>query len=205
MRRTPRWRKSDIASAPTSRFSRHQLGSFITSHASTAGWSLSPSGPGIPRSGASVASKNRSIAGSSPRSGSPRTSSAKPRFRFPSFVRSSGKKSSKLVSEGISAKELSFIKKFLARSYAFEVDTASKRVHQALDVDLLGLPGDYYTKHVEAIEGVTLEATQAALRDRIDPSSLLVVVVGTASEILKDVEKAIPNLEKTEVVPFDSL
>lgn len=111
----------------------------------------------------------------------------------------------KLVSEGISAKELSFIKKFLARSYAFEVDTASKRVHQALDVDLLGLPGDYYTKHVEAIEGVTLEATQAALRDRIDPSSLLVVVVGTASEILKDVEKAIPNLEKTEVVPFDSL
>lgn len=111
----------------------------------------------------------------------------------------------KLVADGISAKELSFIKKFLARSYAFEVDTASKRVHQTLDVELLNLPSDYYAKHVEAIEAVTLDAANAALRTRIDPTSLLVVVVGTASEILKDVEKAIPNLASTEVIPFDAL
>src|SRR6185436_9310237 len=111
----------------------------------------------------------------------------------------------KLVQDGITAKELGFIKKYLGRSYAFEVDTAGKRVHQALDVELLGLPADYYSQHVAHVEAVTLETANAALARRIDPASLLIVVVGTASEILEGIQKVIPDLASTEVIPFDGL
>jgi zinc protease len=109
------------------------------------------------------------------------------------------------VEKGITARELGFIKKYLARSYAFEVDTASKRVHQALDVELLGLPADYYSGHVAHVEAVTLETANEAVRRRIDPNDLLIVVVGTAADLLADIEKAIPNLASTEVLPFEAL
>ena len=109
------------------------------------------------------------------------------------------------VEKGLTPRELAFIKKYLARSYAFEVDTASKRVHQALDVELLALPADYYSGHIAHVEAVTVEATNEALKRRLDPKNLLVVVVGTAGDILEPIQKAIPNLASTEVLPFEAL
>ena len=44
------------------------------------------------------------------------------------------------VKGGVTPAELAFIQRYLVRSHAFEVDTAPKRLHQALDVELLGLP-----------------------------------------------------------------
>ena len=43
-----------------------------------------------------------------------------------------------------------------SRSHAFEIDTAPKRVHQALDVELLGLPRDYHDRYLEHVAAVTL-------------------------------------------------
>jgi len=110
---------------------------------------------------------------------------------------------SELLEKGITARELSFIKRYLARSYAFEVDTASKRLHQALDVELLGLPADYYSGHTAHVEAVTLDAANAALKRRLNTHDLLVSIVGTASEIEGKVREVIPDLSSHEVVPFD--
>ena len=41
---------------------------------------------------------------------------------------------------GVTPRELAFIQRYLVRSHAFDIDTAPKRLHQALDVELLGLP-----------------------------------------------------------------
>jgi zinc protease len=109
----------------------------------------------------------------------------------------------KFAVNGVSARELSFIKKFLARSYAFEIDTASKRVHQALDIELFGWPADYHTGYVSKIKGTTLEAANAAVKNRIHPENLVTVMVGTASQILEPVRAAIPSLAAVEVIPFD--
>jgi zinc protease len=108
-----------------------------------------------------------------------------------------------LVSSGITAKELSFIQKYLGRSWAFEIDTASKRVGHALEEDLQPLPEGYYAKWVERVEAVTLEQCNAALKARIHPENLLVAVVGTASTSLDAIAKAIPNLASQDIVPFD--
>ena len=42
------------------------------------------------------------------------------------------------VAGGVTAREVSFIQRYLVRSHAFDVDTAAKRVHQALDVAVAG-------------------------------------------------------------------
>ncbi len=105
--------------------------------------------------------------------------------------------------DGITARELAFIKNYLIRSHAFEIDTAPKRLGQTLEVELLDLPADYHTNYLDHVRGVTLEGANAAVQKRLSASNLIVIVVGTAGEILDSVCKAIPNLVAHSVQPFD--
>jgi zinc protease len=106
--------------------------------------------------------------------------------------------------KGILPKELSFAQRYLMRSHAFDIDTAQKRVHQKLDVDLFDLPADYHTKYLEHVESVTLDTANEAIRRRISGEDLVVAVVGTHAEIGEAVARAIPGLTKVEVVPYDA-
>lgn len=107
------------------------------------------------------------------------------------------------VENGITAEELDFIKSYLVRSYAFEVDTAPKRLGQAMETELLDLPADYHTHYVQHVEAVTLSRANAAAKRRLSTKDLVVIVVGTAEETLEAVKAKIPDLGATEVVPFD--
>lgn len=106
--------------------------------------------------------------------------------------------------KGITPRELSFVKKYMARSHAFDIDTPDKRVQLRLDTDLLGLPRDYHERYVENVKAVELEAANEAIRNRISEDDLVIAVVGTASAIADEVAKAIPDLSETIVVPFDA-
>ncbi len=110
----------------------------------------------------------------------------------------------KFVADGVTASEAAFIKRYLARSQAFEVDTATKRMHQALDVELLGLPADYHSGYVERVTAVTLEEANASVKRRLDPEDLLVVVVGTAADLEASLRASLPGVTQVDVVPFDS-
>jgi zinc protease len=108
------------------------------------------------------------------------------------------------IDGGVTLEELAFIKQYLIRSQAFEIDTASKRLHQAVDVEVLSLPADYHSGYARHVEAVSLEDANAAVRRRVAKDDMVVTVVGTADEIRAAVEKAIPRLAETRVVPFDS-
>jgi zinc protease len=108
------------------------------------------------------------------------------------------------VDKGVTPREVAFIQRYLVRSHAFEIDTAAKRLHQALDVELLGLPADYYTAWTEQVRAVTADAASAAVRTRIHPADLLVVVVGTASQVLGPLRDAVEGMSEASVVPFDA-
>src|SRR6185369_4835978 len=83
------------------------------------------------------------------------------------------------VKEGVTPKETAFIRKYLTRSHAFEIDTAPKRLHQAIDVEVLGLPADYHTGYLEKVETVTDDAINASVRARLTAENTLIAVVGT--------------------------
>ncbi|MFI5297947.1 MAG: M16 family metallopeptidase [Polyangiales bacterium] len=109
----------------------------------------------------------------------------------------------KLLKDGVSDAEVAFAKGYLGQSWAFEIDTASKRVRQVVDEDVLDLPADYHSGYVEHIAAVTTAQANAALRARLSSDDLLIVVVGTAGTLKDEIVKAIPRLASVEVVPFD--
>ncbi len=107
-----------------------------------------------------------------------------------------------LLRDGITSEELRFAQDYLANSYAFEVDTASKRLDQRIDVDLLDLPRDYFDRHVERVRAVTLAEANAALRARLSSEDLAIVMVATASEVREGLA-ALDGVSRVDVVPFD--
>jgi zinc protease len=108
------------------------------------------------------------------------------------------------VKNGVTQREVTFIERYLVRSHAFDVDTAAKRLHQALDVELLALPDDYYTRWTERVLAVTPESASAAVARRIHPRDTLAVVLGTATQVLAPLRDAMPDLTEATVVPFDA-
>lgn len=108
------------------------------------------------------------------------------------------------VTDGVAQEELDFIKSYLVRSHAFEVDTAPKRLGQAVEVELLDLPADYHSGYVDHVRGVTLTGANTAARTRLTTKDIVLIVVGTASLTLDSVKSTIGDLASTTVVPFDA-
>jgi zinc protease len=110
----------------------------------------------------------------------------------------------KWVSAGVTPKELNWAKRYLVRSHAFAIDTAGKRVGQALDEEVYQLPAGYHSEYVDRIKALSLEDVNLAIKNRISPENLLVTILGTATDIQDPVRASIPRLESTEVIPFDA-
>jgi zinc protease len=105
--------------------------------------------------------------------------------------------------KGVTPKELTFTKAYLARSHVFDIDTAGKRVFSRLATDLYHLPADYHRGYVDNVKAVTKEQADASIVARIHPEALVIAVVGTHAEIGKAIEAAIPGLTDVRVVPYD--
>jgi zinc protease len=104
---------------------------------------------------------------------------------------------------GVTAAELEFVKKYLVRSHAFEIDTARKRVHQRLEAALYDLPSGYHDAYLERVGAVDLDAANAAVRKRVPEDDLVVAVVATHAELGDSIAKAIPGLVDVTVLPAD--
>lgn len=104
---------------------------------------------------------------------------------------------------GITQSELDFVKRYLVRSHAFEIDTARKRVHQKLERALYDLPEDYHSTFLDKVQHTTLDGANAAVRERLSEDDVVMAVVGTHAEVGEALAKAVPNVEKIDVVPFD--
>jgi len=85
-----------------------------------------------------------------------------------------------LVQKGITQRELGFIKRYLVRSYAFEIDNPPPSGCTRPSMSSYWLPADYYSAYVAQVEAVTLEAANQALKDRLNPRDLLISSWGQA-------------------------
>jgi zinc protease len=106
------------------------------------------------------------------------------------------------IEHGIQEDELAFVKSYLVKSHAFSVDTADKRVEQAVDVWLYDLPSDYFSGYTKRIEAVSAADVNAALQRRLSAKDLVITVLATESA-LGDALRGLPDLASVQVVPFD--
>lgn len=108
------------------------------------------------------------------------------------------------IEHGVTQEELDAAKLYLENSHAFTLDTAAKRAALALDIDLYDLPHDYFDRHVDRVRALSVTDVNAAIRLRLSAENLSIVVVGTEDAIFRDVEQAIPRLDGSRIVAFDS-
>lgn len=109
----------------------------------------------------------------------------------------------RFVDDGIDAEELSFCQSYLRRSWAFEVDTAKKRLQQRIERRLLDLPDDYHERFVERVEATSLDQANAAVRARLSPKDLWVSVVASNAELGATLADAIGDVAEHAVDPYD--
>jgi zinc protease len=109
------------------------------------------------------------------------------------------------VAKGVTARELSGVRKYLIRSSVFDRDTAQKRMQRAVDEHVLDLGTGYYDRWLAGVEAVSLEEVNAAIAHRIDPAACRAVAVCTASDLRAGLEGALPGLAATRVVPAEAI
>ena len=102
---------------------------------------------------------------------------------------------------------MAFARRYLRGSWAFEVDTADKRLFLAVDRALYGLPRDHHERYLERLEAVTAESVNGALRTRLSADNLWVAAVGGAERQAPWLGAALggdgAGVERAVVVPYD--
>ena len=107
------------------------------------------------------------------------------------------------VRDGITQSELNFAKSYLVGGFAFEIDTADKRLEKRIDAEVLRLGPDYYRTWLDRIRAVDLPAANRAIREHIQTEDLAIVLVATAADLRERLQAEVPGVTRVEVVPFD--
>jgi zinc protease len=106
-----------------------------------------------------------------------------------------------LVGEGLTAAEVRFAKDNLINGHCFEVDTASKRLGARLDCAVYGLPADHWQRFTQRVRAVKRADANAAVKRRLRPRDLAIVVVATAKDVQPAFE-ALPGVTSVDVVSY---
>lgn len=83
----------------------------------------------------------------------------------------------------IATQELDDVKNYMMGVFPATVQTASDVAGRLLDMELYGLPENYFDKYREEIGAVTKDDVQRVAQKYIDPERVLIVVVGNAAQI----------------------
>ena len=102
-------------------------------------------------------------------------------------------------SRPITAEELAEAQGNLIKGFPQQFETVGGVAVQLSEIIRYGLPDDEWVRRLESIQNVTAEDATKAVRDRIDPENLLIVVVGDREQI----EPGLRELGLGEVKTFD--
>ncbi|MGO8927215.1 MAG: M16 family metallopeptidase [Limisphaerales bacterium] len=97
-----------------------------------------------------------------------------------------------LVERPPTAEELSLHKRYFLGSAAARFETPEQVASQLAYEALNGLPLDYLQRSLATISSSTAPQCEAFARRRVDPARLVIVVVGDASVVAKDLEAIAP-------------
>jgi zinc protease len=90
---------------------------------------------------------------------------------------------------GVSEKDLQFIKDCMIRSNALRFETNASLVGMLSSMMKFGLPDDYIKKEEEVMKSITIEEHKAITDKYIVPDKMYYVIVGDAATQMKPLEK----------------
>jgi zinc protease len=98
----------------------------------------------------------------------------------------------RLRQDAPTAKELDGTKSYFLGSFARERETPQQVAGQLWLIESNGLPADYFERTLEKVGKTDAESCLRLVRETLDPSRAVVVVVGNAARIQMDLEKIAP-------------
>lgn len=94
----------------------------------------------------------------------------------------------RITTEPIPEEELGLQRNYLAGNFLISQENDKRIAERLQEIDLFGLPADYYDTYAQRLNGVTPEAAAALAKKYIHPKDLVVVVVGSAKEVLPQLQ-----------------
>ena len=104
---------------------------------------------------------------------------------------------------GPSADEFTAAQSYLQNGFVFAIDTAVKRLSELVSARLMGYPDDHVDTTVERLRRVTHDDAVRTVIEHLRPDAMAVTIVGTASELVKDLE-ALPFVRAIDVVDWQA-
>ena len=98
----------------------------------------------------------------------------------------------RLQKEPIPQAELELQRQYNVGNYLLSLENPGRTAQRVQDIELYGLPGDFYKSYAKRMENVTAEQAQRLAGQYLAPTDLAVVVVGEASQIREPLGKIGP-------------
>lgn len=95
----------------------------------------------------------------------------------------------RISSEPIPEKELALQRNFVVGNFLMSVENERRMAERLQEIDLYGLPTDFYKTYARKIAELKPEKATELARKYIDPNDLVIIVVGEAKEIVPQLEK----------------
>jgi predicted Zn-dependent peptidase len=106
----------------------------------------------------------------------------------------------RLRAEPVPDPELSMQRSYLAGNFLLSLESPARMAERVQEIDLYGLPGDYYKTYARRVESVNTERAEALAKKYLpDENAVTIVVVGEA----KDVQPQLEKLGKVIVYDLD--
>lgn len=102
-----------------------------------------------------------------------------------------------------SSQDLEFARDYLVHQFPFRVETARKRAEEKVADLLLDRPAGFLENFVDNVKSRDDSAVRSAMSRWIRPESLAITIVGTAADLLPQLQSR-DWVSSVEVVPYDS-
>lgn len=101
--------------------------------------------------------------------------------------------------EPVSEEELDMVRKFIVGSFPLQIETPNQIASKVIDLELYGLPRDFYDTFNERVQAMTADDLLHAAQKYLHPDRIAIVVSGNSREVASKLQKFGP----VEVVDAD--
>ena len=109
----------------------------------------------------------------------------------------------KIVKEPVTDEELKDAKAKYVGNFVLALERPQTMAGYALNIEVEGLPHDYYKTYLERINAITKEDVQKAAQKYLDINKLRVVVTGKGSDVIDNLEQLTFNGKKVPIKYYD--
>jgi len=95
----------------------------------------------------------------------------------------------RLREEAVPDQELELQRQYNVGNYLLSLENAARTAQRVQDLDLYGLPADFYKRYAARMSSVTPSQLQALAKSHLDLENTAIVVVGEAKQIAPELEK----------------